>query len=491
MKRLFFLLFFVSFFQLVWSQTKVIAHRGFWATSNSDHNSITSLYKAHEIGCYGAEFDVWATADNMLVVHHDNKIGGLSIYNTAYEKLRDLKLANGEVLPTLDQYLVHAKNCGDMKLILEIKCDVKGVEYAKNIVDRIVSMVESHGLEERTEYIAFSLDICKELVLKRPTRMVSYLSGNLKPHELKALGINGLDYYFSGFMDNPNLVKEAHDLGMAVNVWTVDDSVMMKKLLAMGVDYITTDNPLVLQQVIRDYEAKNRKLAYREVDLTEFKKDKSGFITLFDGTSLKGWRNYGKEDLSDKWTIDQGTLKFDSQQKGRGGDIIFAHRFKNFELDLEWRIAKGGNSGIFYMIQEIYNQYAAASSPEFQLLDNENHPDALQGQDGNRRAGSLYDLIPATPQNTKPFGEWNRAKIVVDNGKVTHYQNGEKVLEYTLWTLGWIKMLEKSKFSFAAWEDAFLLMSNCGGVDRKGYIGFQDHGNDVSFRNVKIKVLDK
>ncbi len=181
---------------------------------------------------------------------------------------------------------------------------------------------------------------------------------------------------------------------------------------------------------------------------------------------------------------------YGSGQGSEGGELIFSHTFKNFELELEWKISKGGNSGILYLIQEIPNQYAVASAREAQVLDNENHPDAKLGTDGNRKSMSLYDLIPAKPQNAKPYGKWNRAKIRVENGKVTHYQNGKKVVEYTLWTPEWIKMLDNSKFSVKEWADAYYLMSNCGGVKREGYIGFQDHGNDVWFRNIKIKILE-
>ena len=195
------------------------------------------------------------------------------------------------------------------------------------------------------------------------------------------------------------------------------------------------------------------------VDLAGFPQDKDGYYVIFDGKTFNGWRGYGKDHVPSKWTIDNGAIKFNGSgggeaQDGDGGDLIYI------------------------------------SCPEYQVLDNENHPDAKLGVDGNRKSASLYDMIPAVPQNAKPYGEWNKAKIMVYKGTVVHGQNDQNVLEYHLWTPQWTEMLEKSKFSPEKWPLAFELLNNCGGAQREGYIGFQDHGDDVWFRNIRIKVLD-
>ena len=209
-----------------------------------------------------------------------------------------------------------------------------------------------------------------------------------------------------------------------------------------------------------------------------------GWIVLFDGSGTEGWRNYNKETFPEKgWIIEDATLKCQGsgvgEAGGRGGDIIYDQKFKDFHLKLEWKISVGGNSGIFYLAQETPGESIWKSAPEFQILDNERHIDANLGIDGNRKAGSLYDLIPANPQNAKPAGEWNSAEIMVYRGTVVHKMNGEVILEYHLSTADWDKLVAGSKFKdFPEF-----------GKYREGYIGLQDHGDDVWFRNIQIREM--
>ncbi len=232
------------------------------------------------------------------------------------------------------------------------------------------------------------------------------------------------------------------------------------------------------------------------INLDDFSKDKDGFYVIFDGTSFKGWRGYNQDEVPARWTIDDGAMKFNGSgigeaQEEDGGDLIFTHKFKNFELAFDWKVAKASNSGVFYMAQEIKGEPIWISCPEYQILDNENHEDAKAGEDGNRQSASLYDMIPAKPQNSKPFGEWNTGSIVVSKGTVFHKQNGKTVLEYHLWTPKWKELIANSKFNPGGeYPLAYELMTKLGGPKREGYIGFQDHSDDVWFKNIRIKVLD-
>lgn len=220
--------------------------------------------------------------------------------------------------------------------------------------------------------------------------------------------------------------------------------------------------------------------------LTEKEKEE-GWKLLFDGESADQWRGYCKDGFPEKgWKVVDGSIHCMASGKGEaggGGDIISKDTYSNFELALEWKVEEGGNSGIFYLARERCGEDGQPiwkSAPEMQILDNEKHPDARLGEDGNRQAGSLYDMIPAEPQTAKPAGEWNEVKILVYDGTVVHSMNGENVVEYHLWTDDWKKMVAESKFS--EYEDFI-------DVAKEGHIGLQDHGNDVWFRDIKIKEL--
>ena len=231
------------------AQTKVIAHRGYWDTDGSAQNSIASLQKAQELKIYGSEFDVWMTSDGVLVVNHDATIEGLKIEDTPYAQLKDLRLKNGEKLPTLEAYLQQGKKDKKTKLILELKSH-STKEKEDKATAAVVKMVEQTGMKKQTEYISFSMNICKELVRLDPKAEVAYLSGDMTPQELKALHITGIDYHINVMKDNKHWIEEAHKLKMTVNVWTVNAEEDLQEMIAAGVNYITTDKPTVAKGLI-------------------------------------------------------------------------------------------------------------------------------------------------------------------------------------------------------------------------------------------------
>ena len=239
-----------------------------------------------------------------------------------------------------------------------------------------------------------------------------------------------------------------------------------------------------------------------QVNIEDFPMDSEGYYVIFNGNEkMQGWRGYGKDHIPARWSVEDGAIKFAGSgggeaQTGEGGDLIFAHKFKNFIFEMEWKVSKGGNSGIFYLAQEIKNDKGEyepiyISAPECQVLDNQNHPDAMLGKKlGIRQSSSLYDMIVADPQNANPAGEWNKVRIMVYKGTVVHTQNDANVVEYHLWTPQWTDLLQTSKFSAENWPLAFELLNNCGGENREGYIGIQDHGDDVWYRNIRVKVME-
>lgn len=233
------------------AQTKVIAHRGFWDTPGSAQNSIAALVKADSIRCYGSEFDVWLSKDNVLVINHDPHFKGKRMETSTASDLTALSLSNDEPMPTLEQYLAIACTLRNKtRLILELK-EHKDKQREAEAVRRIVKMVNKYGLEERTDYISFSLPAVKEFIRHAPGADVYYLNGDLSPQELKTIGCAGLDYPLGPVKRNPEWIKQAHDLGMKVNVWTINKEKDMKWLIDNHADFITTNDPLLLQHLLQ------------------------------------------------------------------------------------------------------------------------------------------------------------------------------------------------------------------------------------------------
>lgn len=251
-KPILILTFTLLIFQFSMGQTQVIAHRGFWKTPGSAENSIAALIKADSIGCYGSEFDVWLTKDNQLIVNHDPTIQGKSIEESSADELTKLQLKNKEYVPTLEQYLNQGKEL-TIKLILELK-PLSTPERETEAIQKIIEMVKSMGIEERMEYITFSLHSVKEFIRLAPKGTpVFYLNGDLSPQELKEIRCAGPDYHFSEFKKNPDWLSKCHELGLKTNAWTVNNSDDMRWLIKHKVDFITTNEPVLLQQILQKF----------------------------------------------------------------------------------------------------------------------------------------------------------------------------------------------------------------------------------------------
>lgn len=236
---------------------RVVAHRGYWKAEGAAQNSIASLLAAGRIGAYGSEFDVNLTGDGNLVVNHDFTYHGLKIYENTLADLRcdTLRLSNGEIIPTLDEYLEASKQYPEMKLVFELKSE-GDPQYEAVALPACVEAITRLGVADRVEFISFSLSACKEFARLMPKNVVEYLGGEIAPAELHKMGITGIDYEYNVFYEHPEWIGEAHKLGMVVNTWTVNKEEDMRKLLELGVDQITTNEPELAQRVIREFSGK-------------------------------------------------------------------------------------------------------------------------------------------------------------------------------------------------------------------------------------------
>ena len=229
------------------SETKVVAHRGFWRTEGSDQNSVASLLKADELGAWGAEFDVWRASDGVLVLNHDGVHDGHNVQTTPSTVLTTLRLANGETMPTLDEYLAAAKRT-KIHLVLELKPHATP-EAETAAAEAAVKAVEAAKLSKRVTYITFSRHAMEELIRLAPKNDVLYLGGDISPEELEKLGAAGGDYNHGVYLKHPEWLEYMKQHGMVSNVWTVNHPVDMIWAMRQKIDFLTTDRPDLFLQL--------------------------------------------------------------------------------------------------------------------------------------------------------------------------------------------------------------------------------------------------
>ncbi len=216
-------------------------------------------------------------------------------------------------------------------------------------------------------------------------------------------------------------------------------------------------------------KGKNNKLSKAE--------KKAGWQLLFDGKSMKGWRTF-KNKISTSWEVSGDELHCKgsvTDKSDKRADLITTDQYENFELSLDWKISKAGNSGVMYHVTEEYDA-PYLSGPEYQLIDDEGFPEKLEEW---QKTGADYAMYTTTSRPTKPLGEYNSSKIIFNKGHVEHWLNGVKVVEFEAWTTDWNERKARGK-----WKD------DAGyGLSKRGYVCLQDHGSEIWFRNIKIRKL--
>ena len=231
----------------------VVAHRGAWKKNNLPENSIASLRHAIDLKAVGSEFDVVMTADDSLVINHDPQYNKLIIEETKYADLIKFKLSNGEKLPTLYEYIVEGKkNNKHTILVCEIKPSGISTERGKEIALKAVETVKKLKAEKIICYISFDYEILKQIRKVDSKTILQYLEGNKSPQEVKLDNISGIDYHYSVFKKHPEWIKEAKDNHIILNTWTVNDSTDMDWIIENNFDYITTNEPELLDQRIKE-----------------------------------------------------------------------------------------------------------------------------------------------------------------------------------------------------------------------------------------------
>jgi hypothetical protein len=393
---------------------------------------------------------------------------------------------------TPNTFLVTAEEYGDFILEYEVLVDPElnsGVQVRSNLDER--GIVSGYQVEVDPGVRAFSGGIYDEQrrqwlypLSRNEKGRAAFRNGQWNRFRVEAVG-DTINVWLND-VQTARLVDEMTARGfIGLQVHSIDTAALEGRAVRWRKLRILTGE---LEPERRDPDPEVVELSYLVNQLSEYQ-ERHGWRLLWDGETTRNWQGARLEGFPDSgWTIADGVLTVEASDGGEAtgpGDLVTVDSFSDFELELEFRITEGANSGIKYFVDPGLNKgEGSAIGCEFQILDDERHPDAKQGVAGNRTLGSLYDLIAAenhsAPGRAKPFkgiGAWNQARIVSRNGRVEHWLNNEKVVEYDRASQMFRALVAYSKYrdwpAFGQWPQGRILL--------------QDHGNEVSFRSIRVR----
>ena len=234
----------------------IVAHQGYWDCDQAQHlgNTVAALAQTQANGFWGSEFDVHLTADDQMLVFHNNDIFGVDIHTSVLDSLTAITYPNGGHPASLDEFLAQAEK-GTTRLVFELKPH-PDAERELVFVDKAIEALKAHNLysPERVMFISFSLNMCKRIAELCPDFTNQYLNGDISPDDLFAMGINGVDYHYTFFYQHPEWIDQARSHGMSLNIWTVDNPEDIQKVIDMDPDCITTNVPLLVREMLGDKE---------------------------------------------------------------------------------------------------------------------------------------------------------------------------------------------------------------------------------------------
>ncbi len=432
------------------------------------------------------ETEPWTPLFNPDNLDDFTQLGGEAIYELENGVIIGTTVAN-----TPNSFLATNKQYGDFILKYSIMVDTllnSGVQIRSNAY--LNGRVHGYQVEIDPSPRAYSGGIYDEArrawlhdLADNEAGRKAFKNGEWNHYRVEAIG-NSIKTWINGVMC-ANLVDAVDDIGfIAFQVHSVN---VEENPARLGVQIKWKDIGIITEDLetyrFRGEDPIPAKVFSLTNQLTDAEKA-DGWEMLFDGKSTEKWRGAHKETFPEKgWTVEDGILVVYAESGGESteaGDIVTREQFSDFELCLEFKLTPGANSGIKYFVTENEATDGSAIGLEYQLLDDERHGDAKAGREGNRTVASLYDLIPAGDKRVREPGMWNMARIVSKDHKVEHYLNGSKQVEFVRGSKEFRDLVAISKYRI--WENF--------GEAEAGHILLQEHGNDVSFRNIKIRRLD-